>query len=192
LLRTCSVTVLAGRSAIPSPGAADRRFSSSLPGEHVDGLDHLLRLCRAHKEPVVTRVERVCPAGGVLPHGCIPGAKVSSPVRDRNRRFEPCRDGTRLSSRVLVVRAVSFASTTSERRSRSSARTAVISQVRKIERAGQDCAIETARFEPISQPYTREGHRTGALRFEDPRVMALGGALCAMVPWSTPSPPLPT
>jgi len=126
LLRTCSVTVLAGRSAIPSPGAVDRRFSSSLPGEHVDGLDRLLRRCPAHKEPVVTRVERVCPAGGVLPHGCIPGAKVSSPVRDRHRRFEPCRDGKSLSSRVLVGRAVSLASTTSERRSRSSAQTAVI------------------------------------------------------------------
>ena len=50
-----------------------------------------------------------------------------------------------------------------------------------IERAGQDCAIETALFEQISQPYAREGQRTGALRFGDPRAMALAGALCVMV-----------
>jgi hypothetical protein len=50
-----------------------------------------------------------------------------------------------------------------------------------IERAGQDCAIETALFERISQPYAREGQRTGALRFGDPRAMALTGALCVMV-----------
>ena len=50
-----------------------------------------------------------------------------------------------------------------------------------IERAGQGCAIETALFERISQPYAREGQRTGALRFGDPRAMALAGALCLMV-----------
>jgi predicted MarR family transcription regulator len=50
-----------------------------------------------------------------------------------------------------------------------------------IERAGQGCAIETTLFERVSQPYVREGRRTGALRFGDPRAMALAGALCAMV-----------
>jgi hypothetical protein len=50
-----------------------------------------------------------------------------------------------------------------------------------IERAGQDCAIETALFERVSQPYAREGQRTGALRFGDPRAMALTGALSVMV-----------
>jgi hypothetical protein len=50
-----------------------------------------------------------------------------------------------------------------------------------IERAGQGCAIETALFERVSQPYVWEGQRTGALRFGDPRAMALAGALCAMV-----------
>jgi hypothetical protein len=50
-----------------------------------------------------------------------------------------------------------------------------------IERAGQGCAIETALFERISQPYAREGQRTGALRFGDPRAMALAGALSVMV-----------
>ena len=50
-----------------------------------------------------------------------------------------------------------------------------------IQRAGQDCAIETALFERISQPYEWEGQRTGALRFGDPRVMALTGALCLLI-----------
>jgi hypothetical protein len=50
-----------------------------------------------------------------------------------------------------------------------------------IQRAGQGCAIETALFERVSQPYVREGQRTGALRFGDPRAMALAGALCLMV-----------
>jgi hypothetical protein len=50
-----------------------------------------------------------------------------------------------------------------------------------IERAGQGCAIGSALFERTHQPYNREGQRTGALRFGDPRAMALTGALCLMV-----------
>jgi hypothetical protein len=50
-----------------------------------------------------------------------------------------------------------------------------------IERAGQGCAIGSALFERIHQPYVREGQRTGAFRFGDPRAMALAGALCLMV-----------
>ena len=50
-----------------------------------------------------------------------------------------------------------------------------------IERAGQDCAIGSALFERIHQPYNREGQRTGALRFGDPRATALTGALCCVV-----------
>jgi hypothetical protein len=50
-----------------------------------------------------------------------------------------------------------------------------------IERAGQGCAIGSALFERIHQPYIREGQRTGALRFGDPRAMALTGALCLYV-----------
>jgi hypothetical protein len=46
-----------------------------------------------------------------------------------------------------------------------------------IERAGQSCAIGSALFERIHQPYNREGQRTGALRFGDTRAMALAGAL---------------
>jgi hypothetical protein len=47
-----------------------------------------------------------------------------------------------------------------------------------VQRAGQGCAIGPTLFERIQQPYTREGQRTGALRFGDPRAMALAGALC--------------
>jgi hypothetical protein len=50
-----------------------------------------------------------------------------------------------------------------------------------LQRAGQGCAIETAMFERISQPYIREGQRTGALRFGDPRAMALAGALAMTI-----------
>jgi hypothetical protein len=51
----------------------------------------------------------------------------------------------------------------------------------RIERAGQGCAIGSALFERIHQPYVREGQRTGALRFGDQRAMALAGALCLVV-----------
>jgi hypothetical protein len=50
-----------------------------------------------------------------------------------------------------------------------------------IERAGQGCAIGSALCERIHQPYNREGQRTGAFRFGDPRAMALAGALCCIV-----------
>jgi hypothetical protein len=47
-----------------------------------------------------------------------------------------------------------------------------------IEQAGQSCAIGSALYERIHQPYNREGQRTGALRFGDIRAVALAGALC--------------
>jgi hypothetical protein len=50
-----------------------------------------------------------------------------------------------------------------------------------IERAGQGCAIGSALFERIHQPYAREGQRTGALRFGDIRAMALAGALAVWI-----------
>ena len=50
-----------------------------------------------------------------------------------------------------------------------------------IERAGQGCAIGSALYERIHQPYVREGQRTGALRFGDTRAMALAGSLCLMI-----------
>jgi hypothetical protein len=46
-----------------------------------------------------------------------------------------------------------------------------------IERAGQGCAIGSALFERIHQPYTWGGQRTGAFRFGDQRAMALAGSL---------------
>lgn len=57
---------------------------------------------------------------------------------------------------------------------------AVNGRLLMIERAGQGCAIGSALFERIHQPYIREGQRTGALRFGDPRAMALT-ALCVMI-----------
>jgi hypothetical protein len=50
-----------------------------------------------------------------------------------------------------------------------------------IEQAGQSCAIGSALFERIHQPYHREGQRTAALRFGDQRAIALAGALCCVL-----------
>ena len=50
-----------------------------------------------------------------------------------------------------------------------------------IEKAGQSCAIGSALYERIHQPYNREGQRTGALRFGDTRAIALAGALCTVL-----------
>jgi len=58
---------------------------------------------------------------------------------------------------------------------------AVNARLLSVERAGQGCAIGSALFERIHQPYIREGQRTGALRFGDPRAMALTGALTMYV-----------
>jgi hypothetical protein len=55
---------------------------------------------------------------------------------------------------------------------------AINARLLMIERAGQGCAIGSALFERIHQPYVREGQRTGAFRFGDQRAMALAGALC--------------
>jgi len=51
----------------------------------------------------------------------------------------------------------------------------------RLERAGQGCAIGDDLFDRLHQPYIREGQRTGALRFGDPRAMALAGALCCVI-----------
>ena len=50
-----------------------------------------------------------------------------------------------------------------------------------IQRVGQGCAIATPLFERVALPSLAEGQRTGALRFGDPRVMALAGALCLLI-----------
>jgi len=54
-------------------------------------------------------------------------------------------------------------------------------RVLMIERAGQGCAIGSALFKRIHQPYIREGQRTGPLRFGDQRATTLTGALCCLV-----------
>jgi hypothetical protein len=51
----------------------------------------------------------------------------------------------------------------------------------EVQRVGQSCAITTTLLERVSLPTTEEGQRAPALRFGDPRVMALAGALCALV-----------
>jgi hypothetical protein len=50
-----------------------------------------------------------------------------------------------------------------------------------IQRAGQGCTLATAQFERIALPSVEQGQRTGALRFGDPRAMALAGALCVAI-----------
>jgi hypothetical protein len=50
-----------------------------------------------------------------------------------------------------------------------------------VQKAGQDCAISTSLFEHVAQPSLNEGQRVSALRFGDPRFMALTGALCVLV-----------
>jgi hypothetical protein len=47
------------------------------------------------------------------------------------------------------------------------------------ERAGQGCVLASPAFARVAQPSGEAGCRTGALRFGDPRVMALAGALCS-------------
>jgi len=48
-----------------------------------------------------------------------------------------------------------------------------------VERAGQGCVLASPAFERIAQPtVTDDGRRAPAMRFGDPRVMALASALC--------------
>jgi hypothetical protein len=49
------------------------------------------------------------------------------------------------------------------------------------ERAGQGCVLASPAFARIAQPTGEAGYPTGALRFGDPRVMALAGALCLLL-----------
>jgi hypothetical protein len=46
------------------------------------------------------------------------------------------------------------------------------------ERAGQGCVLASPAFARVTHPTIEEGRRAPALRFGDPRVMALTGALC--------------
>ena len=49
------------------------------------------------------------------------------------------------------------------------------------ERAGPGCVLASPAFARVAQPTGEAGCRTGALRFGDPRVMALAGALCILL-----------
>jgi hypothetical protein len=46
-------------------------------------------------------------------------------------------------------------------------------------RVGQGCVLASPAFERVARPTLEDGRRAPALRFGDPRVMALVGALCA-------------
>jgi hypothetical protein len=46
-------------------------------------------------------------------------------------------------------------------------------------RVGQGCVLASPAFERVARPTLEQGRRAPALRFGDPRVMALVGALCA-------------
>jgi len=48
-------------------------------------------------------------------------------------------------------------------------------------RVGQGCVLASPAFERVARPTLQDGRRAPALRFGDPRVMALAGALCAVV-----------
>jgi hypothetical protein len=48
-------------------------------------------------------------------------------------------------------------------------------------RVGQDCVLASPACERVARPTICDGRRAPALRFGDPRVMALAGALCAIV-----------
>jgi hypothetical protein len=48
-------------------------------------------------------------------------------------------------------------------------------------RVGQGCVLASPAFERVARPTIEDGRRAPALRFGDPRVMALAGALCASV-----------
>ena len=48
-------------------------------------------------------------------------------------------------------------------------------------RVGQGCVLASPAFERVARPTLVDGRRAPALRFGDPRVMALAGALCAHV-----------
>jgi hypothetical protein len=56
---------------------------------------------------------------------------------------------------------------------------AVNTALLETERVGQGCVLASPAFERIAQPtLTEDGRRAPALRFGDPRVQALAGALC--------------
>ncbi len=131
------------------------------------------RSARPPKRPYRTRVFR--PGTEVkidfslqaLPGQAIPERRESPAHRDRHQQARP--------TSAILARLEHLPELIAKAR-------AVNGRLLMIERAGQGCAIGSALFERIHQPYIREGQRTGALRFGDPRAMALTGALCRVRP----------
>ena len=102
-----------------------------------------------------------------LPHQAVPERRAGAADRDR-------------ASTTPTTWAASAACTTSTscrpRRVRST--TALL----QTERVGQGCVLANPVFERIAHPtVTADGRRAPALRFGDPRVQALAGALCVTV-----------
>jgi hypothetical protein len=59
---------------------------------------------------------------------------------------------------------------------------AINTRLLDTERVGQGCVLASPAFERVAQPsLTSDGRRAPALRFGDPRVMALLGALCIAI-----------
>jgi hypothetical protein len=56
---------------------------------------------------------------------------------------------------------------------------AINTRLLDTERVGQGCVLASPAFARVAHPTLEEGGRAPALRFGDPRVMALTGALCA-------------
>ena len=56
---------------------------------------------------------------------------------------------------------------------------AINTRLLDTERVGQGCVLARPAFARVAHPTVEEGRRAPALRFGDPRVMALTGALCA-------------
>src|SRR5260370_18567646 len=57
---------------------------------------------------------------------------------------------------------------------------AINARLLETEKVGQGCVFDSPAFARISQPtLTRDGRRAPGLRFGDPRVMALAGALAS-------------
>jgi hypothetical protein len=58
---------------------------------------------------------------------------------------------------------------------------AINARLLDAERVGQGCVLASPAFARVAQPTIEEGRRAPALRFGDPRVMALAGALATHV-----------
>ena len=110
-----------------------------------------------------------------------PGTEVKMDFRCKHSRVKPClKEGRALRIETVINKPKDIGIL-----SRLEHLPELIEKTRQvklmIERAGQGCAIGSALFERIHQPYAREGQRTGALRFGDQRAMALAGAPCLVV-----------